>query len=74
MSGQAPEPLVCPLCGFSCEEGGTLREGAPRCTGCVLGPECDLTSCPHCGYSLAPRSRLLDLLRRLFKKDEAPRA
>jgi hypothetical protein len=59
------EPLTCPVCG------DTLKETVSGCSRCPMNGGCDMLCCETCGYeTVAPRSRLVDLVQRLFSRKQ----
>lgn len=61
----ADAPVVCALCGFAFEPGGTAcaERGCP-----LAGVGCRTLDCPRCGYAVPDEraSRLASWVRRLF--------
>jgi predicted RNA-binding Zn-ribbon protein involved in translation (DUF1610 family) len=50
----------CPLCG------GRFSHGTLVCGSCPLNAGCEIIKCPSCGYQFPRRSKIVDLVRRVF--------
>lgn len=57
------ERLTCALCGFVFDPAA-----ATTCGGCPLNKNCAIICCPHCGYETLPESKLVNFVRRVFKR------
>jgi hypothetical protein len=55
--------FVCGLCGNRFTHGGLVCGTCPMQTGCAL------VRCPHCGFQFPRSSRIVDFLRRVFRRD-----
>lgn len=54
---------TCPVCG------GELTDAVTRCSSCPLHGGCSMVCCGNCGYeTVAPRSTLVDLFKRLTRR------
>jgi hypothetical protein len=54
---------TCPICG------GVLTDTVSGCSRCPMNGGCDMLCCENCGYeTVAPRSTLVDLFRRIFRR------
>lgn len=56
----------CGLCGLRFTHGGKV------CTSCALSGGCDLVKCPGCGFQFPRESRVVSLVRRLFRRGGSP--
>jgi len=54
--------LNCPLCSY---EFSKARE--TKCTGCGKLHNCNKQCCPNCGYELVKETKVIKLIRSLFK-------
>ncbi len=55
--------MKCPLCG--CE----FEEPEQACTACPMHSKgCSLKCCPSCGYALPGESKVLRLIRRIWRR------
>jgi hypothetical protein len=62
--GDASEATTfqCPLCG------GRFSHGTRVCGGCPLNAGCEIVACPSCGYGFPRTSRVVEGIRRLWRK------
>jgi hypothetical protein len=54
--------FTCGLCGNRFTHGGLVCGTCPMQTGCAL------VRCPHCGFQFPRSSRIVDFLRRVFRR------
>ncbi|NOZ58001.1 MAG: hypothetical protein GXO66_00245 [Euryarchaeota archaeon] len=55
--------MKCPLCG--CE----FEEAKDSCSACPMhSKSCSLKCCPNCGYALPGESKVLRLMRRIWRR------
>jgi len=52
----------CPLCG------GRFTHGTRVCGGCPLNAGCEIVACPSCGYGFPRTSRVVEGIRRLWRR------
>ena len=56
--------FVCSLCG------ARFTHGTLVCVSCPLNAGCEVVKCPSCGYQSPRRSRIVDLVRRVFRSGD----
>ncbi len=54
--------VTCALCGHLFNTAAATSS----CQGCPMHSGCAMICCPHCGYTTAPESRMIRLIRRLL--------
>ena len=54
----------CALCGYRFQPSAETMS----CAGCPINRRCRLISCPNCGYEFPGESRIVEFLRRLFRR------
>lgn len=59
--------FACPLCA------ARFSHGLLVCGACPLHAGCDIVKCPQCGYQFPRSSKLVDLVRRLWRRRGAGR-
>jgi len=60
----SPSKYKCPLCGRE------FDASDEHCRSCPMARTCNVVCCPNCGYGFATESRLVEWLKRLFRKNK----
>ena len=60
----AANPVQCALCGHRF----VPNEATMSCAACPLHRRCAVLCCPHCGYEFVTESKVVALVRRLFRR------
>jgi hypothetical protein len=55
--------MKCPLCGYEFDE---AREACKACP--MHTKSCSLKCCPRCGYTIAGESKILKLIKRIWRR------
>jgi hypothetical protein len=57
--------IECGMCGHAF----TREEGVACAHGCPMSRGCGMVTCPSCGYEQPAESKVVTLVRSLFKRD-----
>lgn len=57
------ESFTCPLCGYNFK-----LEDIKCFTECLIKCDCNLIGCPNCHYKFAEESKIVDFVKKLFKR------